>query len=238
MSRPLLEVRDLVVHYGQVKAIDGVSLHVPEGAVVALIGPNGAGKTTILRSIMGLVRPTSGEIWLGEHNTTRLPTHAIVGQGLSLVPEGRRIFAKMTVLDNLRMGAYLNSRHDEFEARLARVFALFPRLEERRQQRAGTLSGGEQQMLAIGRSMMSGARLLLLDEPSLGLSPILVKEIGEAIASLNHQGTSVLLVEQNARMALKLAQYGYVLERGRVVLSGSAEHLTENEQVRTAYLGL
>jgi branched-chain amino acid transport system ATP-binding protein len=232
----VLEVADLHVYYGEIHALKGASLSVGAGEIVALLGPNGAGKTTTLKTISGLLAPRSGAVTLEGRSLAGVPPHAIVQRGLAHVPEGRKIFNRLTVADNLEMGAYVR-RDGEIQQDMERVFALFPRLLERRGQVAGTLSGGEQQMLAIGRALMARPRLLLLDEPSMGLAPVLVEQIFETIRDINRQGTPILLVEQNAAMALTIAQRGYVLETGRVVLAGSAPELAENEEVRRAYLG-
>jgi branched-chain amino acid transport system ATP-binding protein len=232
----VLEVADLHVYYGEIHALKGASLSVGAGEIVALLGPNGAGKTTTLKTISGLLAPRSGAVTLEGQSLAGVPPHAIVRRGLAHVPEGRKIFNRLTVADNLEMGAYVR-RDGEVRQDMERVFALFPRLQERRGQVAGTLSGGEQQMLAIGRALMARPRVLLLDEPSMGLAPVLVEQIFETIRDINRQGTPILLVEQNAAMALTIAQRGYVLETGRVVLAGSAPELAENEEVRRAYLG-
>ncbi len=234
----LLEVKDLVVHYGRVAAVKGVSFAVPEGAVVSLIGSNGAGKSTILRTLSGLKAPTSGELRLqGEPIAGRMP-HAIVRLGIAHVPEGRRLFPKMTVRENLMLGAYLQSDKRAVDATLAMVFEHFPRLQERLTQRAGSLSGGEQQMLAIGRALMARPKLLLLDEPSLGLSPLMTAEIGRIIREINQRQVSIVLVEQNARLALTLGHRGYVLETGTVVLEGDTAKLLADDRVKRAYLGI
>jgi branched-chain amino acid transport system ATP-binding protein len=232
----MLAVADLHVYYGEIHALKGASLSVGAGEIVALLGPNGAGKTTTLKTISGLLAPRSGAVTLEGQSLAGVPPHAIVRRGLAHVPEGRKIFNRLTVADNLEMGAYVR-RDGEVRQDMERVFALFPRLQERRGQVAGTLSGGEQQMLAIGRALMARPRVLLLDEPSMGLAPVLVEQIFETIRDINRQGTPILLVEQNAAMALTIAQRGYVLETGRVVLAGSAPELAENEEVRRAYLG-
>ncbi|MFH0778389.1 MAG: ABC transporter ATP-binding protein [Candidatus Eisenbacteria bacterium] len=225
------------VHYGAVHALKGISIDVESGKIVTLIGANGAGKSTILRAISGLVRPTNGSIsFLGKELSGR-PPHRIVKLGISHVPEGRIIFANLTVADNLDLGAYTRNDSAEIAADLERVFTLFPKLKDRRRQNAGTLSGGEQQMLAIGRGLMSRPKLLLMDEPSLGLAPILVKDIFRTICEIRERGTTILLVEQNARMALSIADEGHVMETGRVVLRDSARNLLGNEQVQKAYLG-
>ncbi len=234
---PLFEVRDLDVYYGAVQALRGVSLDVACGEVVTLIGANGAGKSTLLRAISGLEPARQGSIRFDGRELTRLPAHRIVGLGISQVPEGRIVFANLSVRDNLELGAYL--RHDRAQIRedLERMFTVFPRLRERARQSAGTLSGGEQQMLAIARGLMSRPRLLLLDEPSLGLAPILVREIFRTVAEISRQGVTILLVEQNAHMALGVADRGYVMETGSIVLSDTRENLLANEEVKSAYLG-
>jgi branched-chain amino acid transport system ATP-binding protein len=233
----LLEVKDLNVSYGAIKAIQGISFHVDEGEVVTLIGANGAGKTTTLQTISGLLRPTSGEVLFEGKNLTHMAAENIVKLGVAQVPEGRRIFSRLTVAENLEMGAFTRKDKDGIRQAREQVFRSFPRLEERLDQYGGTLSGGEQQMLAMGRALMIQPRLLLLDEPSMGLAPILVEEIFEIIKRINSQGTSILLVEQNAAMALSVAHRGYVLETGRIVLRGEAQALLRNPQVRAAYLG-
>ena len=235
----MLSVEGLVVAYGAVEALHGVDLEVREGEIVTLIGANGAGKTTTLRAVSGLVPPRAGRITLFGDPLARVPAHRLVRRGMCHVPEGRRIFAGLTVRENLDLGAYTVRGRAELERRLERVLALFPRLRERLAQAGGTLSGGEQQMLAIGRALMARPRLLLLDEPSLGLAPILVQEIFREIGRINREeGTAILLVEQNATMALSLASRGYVLETGRVVLSGPCASLLADPAVRAAYLGL
>jgi branched-chain amino acid transport system ATP-binding protein len=232
----LLEVRDLKVFYGAIEAIKGISLVVEEGQVVTLIGTNGAGKTTTLRTLSGLLRPRAGEIVFDGERLDVLKAHDIVARGIAHAPEGRRIFPLMTVEENLELGGY--SRKGEAIAEdIGAVFERFPRLAERRSQKAGTLSGGEQQMLAIGRALMSRPRLLMLDEPSMGLAPLMIQLIFETIAELKNAGTTILLVEQNASAALALADFGYVLETGRVVLSGAGSDLLDDEKVRKAYLG-
>jgi branched-chain amino acid transport system ATP-binding protein len=233
----LLAIRDLEVAYGAIQALRGVSLEVGDGEIVTLIGANGAGKTTLLRTISGLLIARRGSIRLGEAELTRLPAHRIVGLGVSQVPEGRIVFANLSARDNLDLGAYLRRDRSQVRADLERVYALFPRLKERERQRAGTLSGGEQQMLAIGRALMSRPRVLLMDEPSLGLAPILVREIFRTIAEISKQGMTILLVEQNAHMALGISDRGYVMETGNIVLSDTRENLLSNEEVRSAYLG-
>jgi len=234
----MLRVRDLRVRYGAVEALRGVSLDLDEGRIIALIGSNGAGKSTLLRTISGLHRAAEGVVEFAGRDVSRTPAHRIVRLGISHAPEGRRLFGTLSVAENLDMGAYLRSdRAGVAEAR-KRVYDLFPRLSERRRQPAGTLSGGEQQMLAIGRALMAQPRLLLLDEPSLGLAPNLVRQIFDTIAAINEEaGVTILLVEQNANMALRTAHYGYVLETGRIALSGETESLRSNEDVRRAYLG-
>ncbi len=234
----MLEVSDLEVRYGNVAAVKGVSLRVGEGEVVAVIGPNGAGKTSTLRAISGLVPSAGGRILLGGRDISRWKAHRVVALGLAHAPEGRRLFPQMTVLENLKMGAYRRRSAAEIRRTLEAVERRFPRLAERRTQLAGTLSGGEQQMLAIGRALMAEPRLLLLDEPSFGLAPIVVREIARIVRAINReQGVSVLLVEQNARMAFGIASRAYVMETGRVALSGSSSELTESPHVKAAYLG-
>ena len=233
----MLEVKDLHVYYGMIHAIKGVSFEVNEGEIIALIGSNGAGKTTILHTISGLLSPKSGSISFEGKELTKIPAHRIVSLGMAQVPEGRRVFPSMTVLQNLRMGAYTRTDKEEKEQTLEKVFRRFPRLEERRNQPAGTLSGGEQQMLAMGRALMSNPKIILMDEPSMGLSPILVNEIFDIIESVNKAGTTVLLVEQNARKALNIANRAYVLETGRVVGGGDAHELLRDDTIRKAYLG-
>jgi branched-chain amino acid transport system ATP-binding protein len=233
----LLRVDDVHTYYGSIEALKGVSIEVHEGEIVTLIGANGAGKSTMLRSINGLNHPRRGSIHFRGKNITREPPHDVVRLGISQSPEGRKLFPRMSVLENLEMGAF--QRHDRAELRsdLERVYALFPRLSERKQQRAGTLSGGEQQMVAIGRALMAHPTLLLLDEPSMGLAPIFVERVFETIVEINQQGTTILLVEQNAMMALDVASRGYVLETGTVALADEAKSLLKNEQVRKTYLG-
>jgi branched-chain amino acid transport system ATP-binding protein len=233
----LLEVEALAAHYGRIQALAGVSLRVEEGEIVTLIGANGAGKTTTLRAISGLIRPSRGTIRFAGQEITRTTPDLIVRAGLVQSPEGRRVFARMTVRENLELGAYTRGDPSEVAGDLQRVIGIFPRLEERFAQKAGTLSGGEQQMLAIGRALMSHPRLLMLDEPSLGLSPILVETIFGVIREINQQGTTVLLIEQNARQALAIASRGYVLEVGKIVFEESAANLMASEAVRAAYLG-
>ena len=233
----LLEVDNIHTYYGHIHALQGVSLEVDAGEIVTLIGANGAGKSTTLKTISGVLHPARGAIRLDGQRIDRLPPHRIVGLGISQAPEGRRIFSRMTVLENLELGAYTR-RDGSIQDDMERVFILFPRLRERLQQPAGTLSGGEQQMLAIGRALMARPRVLLLDEPSMGLAPMLVELIFQTIVEINRQGTTVLLVEQNAVMALNVASRGYVLETGAIVLQDSAASLRENETVRNAYLGI
>ena len=232
----LLEVKDLAVDYGAIRALHGVSFEVDEGEIVTLVGANGAGKTTALRTISGLLKPAAGEVWFDGRRIDGLPGHTIARLGLSHVPEGRQPFALMTVKENLLLGAY-NRPRSEVSDSLERVFRSFPRLKERLNQTAGTLSGGELQMLATGRGLMARPRLLALDEPSMGLSPILVREIFSIIGDINRQGTAILLVEQNAFMALGVARRAYVLETGRVAFSGPAAELRDNPKVKSAYLG-
>jgi branched-chain amino acid transport system ATP-binding protein len=233
----MLEVKDLQVYYGAIHAVKGISLKVEDGRIVTLIGSNGAGKSTTLHTISGLIKPKSGSILLDGEELVGVPAHDIVGKGLVQVPEGRHVFANMSVMENLDMGAYLRKDKDGIAKDREKVFELFPRLFERKDQTAGTLSGGEQQMLAMGRALMSKPKMLLLDEPSMGLAPLLVKEIFSIIKTINEEGTTVLLVEQNANMALSIADQAYVLETGRIVLSGSAAELAASESVRKAYLG-
>ncbi|MCR4650435.1 MAG: ABC transporter ATP-binding protein [Lachnospiraceae bacterium] len=233
----LLEVKDLNVHYGMIHALKDVSFHVEKGEIVALIGANGAGKTTTLHTVTGLIEASAGSIIYKDQDVTKLPGHKLVPLGMAHVPEGRRVFADMTVLQNLKLGAYTRKNKAEIEESLENVYKRFPRLKERKNQVAGTLSGGEQQMLAMGRALMSKPEIILMDEPSMGLSPILVNEIFDIIKEVNKSGTTVLLVEQNARKALSIADRAYVLETGRVVLDGDAKELMNNEQIRKAYLG-
>ena len=234
----LLEVKDITVHYFKVPAIRNISITVDDGEIVALIGSNGAGKTTTLRAISGLKHPTTGEIHFKGQRIDKLPPHKINALGIAMVPEGRRVFPQMTVMENLLMGAFLRKEKDAIQKDLDElVFRHFPRLKERTAQAAGTLSGGEQQMLAMGRALMSAPKLLLLDEPSLGLSPIMCGEIGKIIMNIHTEGRTVILVEQNARLALGLAQHAYVIETGDIALSGPAKELRENDDVKKAYLG-
>jgi branched-chain amino acid transport system ATP-binding protein len=233
----LLEVSDVHTYYGNIEALKGISVEVNEGEVVTLIGSNGAGKSTTLRSISGLTPPRAGSIRFAGQEIGETPPQDIVRLGISQAPEGRRIFGRMTVRENLELGAYLRSDSDGAERDLERVYELFPRLNERQKQKAGTLSGGEQQMLAIGRALMAAPKLLLLDEPSMGLAPVLVERIYETIADINKQGTTILLVEQNANYALNVSSRGYVLETGEVALTDSSDTLRQNPEVQKAYLG-
>ena len=235
MSDVILSVKDLKVNYGGIEAVRGISFDVPQGDIVTLIGANGAGKSTTLKSIAGLVKPRSGSICLNGEEILGKNATEIVSKGITLVPEGRRVFADLTVLENIRIGAYL--RNDDLTDDINWVYDLFPRLKERSWQLAGTLSGGEQQMLAVARALMSRPKVIMMDEPSLGLAPIIVKGIFDIIKEINRQGTTVLLIEQNANMALKTADYGYVLETGKITLSGKGSELLVNEDVKKAYLG-
>jgi branched-chain amino acid transport system ATP-binding protein len=236
-AMPLLEVENMHRYYGHIHALQGISLTVEEGEVVTLIGSNGAGKTTTLRSIHGILPPKEGRIIFNGEEIQGTPAHDMIGKGIAQSPEGRKIFFRMTVLENLEMGAYHRNDRSEIRQDMDRVFDLFPRLKERTKQEAGTMSGGEQQMLAIGRALMSRPKLLLLDEPSMGLAPVLVERIFEIIREINNQGTTILLVEQNANVALEIATRGYVLETGKIVNSAPAEKLREDPKVREAYLG-
>ena len=233
----MLEIRDLEVFYGMIQAIKGVSFEVNEGEVIALIGANGAGKTTILHTITGLLTPKKGQVIFEGQDITKVPAHKIVSLGMAHVPEGRRVFSHLSVYQNLKMGAYTRKDKDEIEKTLETVYKRFPRLEERKNQIAGTLSGGEQQMLAMGRTLMSHPRIILMDEPSMGLSPILVNEIFDIIQSVSASGTTVLLVEQNAKKALSIADRAYVLETGNIVMSGDAKELMNDDSIKKAYLG-
>ena len=233
----MLKVEDINVYYGAIHAIKGISLEVNAGEIVALIGSNGAGKSTTLRTISGLMKPKTGRIMYDGEDITGVPAHKIVGKGLCQVPEGRHVFANMTVMENLELGAYLRTDKEGIAKDMEMVFEKFPRLLERKDQLSGTLSGGEQQMLAMARALMSRPKLLLLDEPSMGLAPLLIKEIFNIIKEINASGTTVLLVEQNANMALSIADKAYVLETGRITLSGTAAELASSEEVRKAYLG-
>ncbi len=235
MSDVILSVKDLCVHYGGIEAVKGISFDVHEGEIVTLIGANGAGKSSTLRSIAGLVKPSKGTInFRGDNITGRDPT-VIVKKGVTLVPEGRHIFPDLTVLENLKVGAYL--RHDDISGDIQWVYDLFPRLRERSWQAGGTLSGGEQQMLAVGRALMARPKLIMMDEPSLGLAPLVVRDIFDIIRQINHQGVSILLIEQNANMALKVADSAFVMETGRITMSGTGKELLTNEDVKKAYLG-
>ena len=233
----MLEIKDIEVYYGVIQAIKGISFEVNEGEVIALIGANGAGRTATLQTITGLISPKKGQITFEGQDITHMPAHKIVSMGMAHVPEGRRVFAQLSVLDNLKLGAFTRKDKEEVEETLIRVYKRFPRLEERKNQIAGTLSGGEQQMLAMGRALMSHPKIILMDEPSMGLSPIFVNEIFDIIQEVSKGGTTVLLVEQNAKKALSIADRGYVLETGRIVLEGNAKELLDNAQVKKAYLG-
>ena len=233
----LLRVDDIHPYYGHIHALQGVSFEVRRGEIVTLLGGNGAGKSTTLRTINGLMHPRSGKIYLDGEDISAVPAHSIVRRGIGQAPEGRRIFSRMTTLENLQMGAYSRNDKAEIEADYDRVFGLFPRLKERQSQLAGTLSGGEQQMVAIGRALMARPKLLLLDEPSMGLAPVLVEQIFAIIRDINAQGTTILLVEQNAQMALQVAGRGYILQTGKIILADTSAALAANEQVKKAYLG-
>ena len=235
MNEPILTVSDLTVHYGGIEAVKGISLEVMEGEIVTLIGANGAGKSSTLRSIAGLVKPAGGTITFRGDNITGRDSAVIVKKGITLVPEGRRIFPDLTVLENLKVGAYL--RRDDISGDIQWVYELFPRLKERSWQAGGTLSGGEQQMLAVGRALMARPRLIMMDEPSLGLAPLVVRDIFSIIRQINQQGVTILLIEQNANMALKVADKAYVMETGRITLSGTGQELLSNDAVKAAYLG-
>lgn len=234
----MLEINDIHTYYGNIHALKGISVTVDEGEIVTLIGANGAGKTTTLRTISGLLHPRQGSVVLEGEDITGVPAHKLVYQGMAMVPEGRGVFAKLSVQENLEMGAFSRSDNDGIKNDFERVFTLFPRLKERRNQVAGTLSGGEQQMLATGRAMMANPRLLLLDEPSMGLAPVLVESVFDTITQINKEGTTILLVEQNATMALSIANRGYVLQTGQIVVEDTAENLKQNEMVQKAYLGI
>lgn len=233
----MLEVKNLEVYYGVIQAIKGISFEVNEGEVIALIGANGAGKTTTLQTITGMLKPEKGEVIFNGVDISKIPGHKIVPMGMAHVPEGRRVFAQLSVYENLKMGAYTRKDKNEIEESLKMVYKRFPRLEERKNQLAGTLSGGEQQMLAMGRALMSKPKIILMDEPSMGLSPIFVEEIFNIIKEISAGGTTVLLVEQNAKKALSIANRAYVLETGNIVLSGDAHEMMNNEQIKKAYLG-
>jgi len=233
----MLEVKDLNVYYGMIQAIKGISFKVNEGEVIALIGANGAGKTTTLHAVTGLLQPKSGQILFEGQDILKVAGHKIVGMGMAHVPEGRRVFSQLSVYQNLKMGAYTRKDKEEIEATLKMVYKRFPRLEERKNQTSGTLSGGEQQMLAMGRALMSHPKIILMDEPSMGLSPIFVNEIFDIIRAVSESGTTVLLVEQNAKKALSIADRAYVLETGKIIMEGNAKELMNDESVKKAYLG-
>lgn len=233
----MLSVNNLQVHYGMIQAIKDVSFEVNEGEVIALIGANGAGKTTILHTVSGLLQPTKGSVIFEGQDITKIPAHKIVSLGMAHVPEGRRVFAQLTVLENLKLGAYTRKDKNEMEETLKMIYKRFPRLEERKNQIAGTLSGGEQQMLAMGRALMSHPKIILMDEPSMGLSPIFVEEVFKIIRDISAEGVTVLLVEQNAKKALNIADRAYVLETGNIILQGDAKKLMNDESVKKAYLG-
>ncbi len=234
----MLEVKDLKVYYGLIQAIKGISFEVNKGEVIALIGANGAGKTTILHTITGLIQPKEGSVFFEGTDITKLPGHKIVSMGMAHVPEGRRVFANLSVYQNLKMGAYIQKDKKVIDETLEMIYQHFPRLEERKNQLAGTLSGGEQQMLAMGRALMSSPKMILMDEPSMGLSPLLVKEVFSIIEYCHESGITILLVEQNAKMALGIADRAYVLETGNITMSGDAKEMLENEEVKKAYLGV
>jgi branched-chain amino acid transport system ATP-binding protein len=234
----MLEVNNIHTYYGNIHALKGISLMVEKGEIVTLIGANGAGKTTTLRTISGLLKPREGNITFEGEDTLHIPPHQLPSKGIAMVPEGRGIFSRLTVAENLDMGAYVRKDNEEIQKDLERVYTLFPRLKERRAQVAGTLSGGEQQMLATGRALMTKPRLMLMDEPSMGLAPVLVELIFETIQQINKEGTTILLVEQNALMALSIAQRGYVLQTGEIVISDTAQNLKNNPTVQKAYLGI
>ena len=233
----MLKVENLKVNYGMIEAVKGIDFEVNDGQIVALIGANGAGKTTTMHTISGLIKPSAGRILLDDKDISRLPAHKILDLGIAQCPKGRRLFAQLTILENLDMGAYRRKDKAEVENDMKNVFSLFPILEERKHQLAGTLSGGEQQMLAMGRALMARPQIMLLDEPSMGLSPLLVKEIFNIIRNINSQGVTVLLVEQNAKMALGIADRAYVLETGKIVMSGTGQQLLNSEDIKKAYLG-
>ena len=233
----MIKIDNLVVSYGGIEALKGVSLEVPSGKIVTLVGANGAGKSTTLKSIVGLVKPKSGTIDYKGTDLTKIKTESMVKEGIALVPEGRRVFSDLTVLENLKIGAYLRKDKNGIAEDLEKVYSLFPRLKERTWQISGTLSGGEQQMLAIGRALMSRPKLIMMDEPSLGLAPIIVKELFGIIKRINEEGTTVLLIEQNANAALKIAHIGYIMETGRITLKGTGKELLNNEEIKKAYLG-
>ena len=233
----MLKVEDLVVSYGGIEALKGISLNVPDGKIITLIGANGAGKSTLLRTIIGLVKPESGKISYNEKEITALNSQKIVTTGITLVPEGRRVFSNLTVLENLKIGAYMRNDKAEIEKDIEWIYGMFPRLQERNWQLAGTLSGCEQQMLAVGRALMCRPKLIMMDEPSLGLAPLVIKDIFRIIQEINAKGMTILLIEQNANMALKIADWAYVLETGRITMEGTGKELLENPQIREAYLG-
>ena len=233
----MLKVENLVVSYGGIEALKGISLNVPEGKIITLIGANGACKSTLLRTIIGLVKPESGKISYNEKEITSLNSQKIVTTGITLVPEGRRVFSNLTVLENLKIGAYMRNDKAEIEKDIEWIYGMFPRLQERNWQLAGTLSGGEQQMLAVGRALMCRPKLIMMDEPSLGLAPLVIKDIFRIIQEINAKGMTILLIEQNANMALKIADWAYVLETGRITMEGTGKELLENPQIREAYLG-
>lgn len=233
----MLKVENLVVSYGGIEALKGISINVPDGKIITLIGANGAGKSTLLRTIIGLVKPQSGKISYNNNEITSLNSQKIVTTGITLVPEGRRVFSNLTVLENLKIGAYMRNDKAEIEKDIEWIYSMFPRLQERNWQLAGTLSGGEQQMLAVGRALMSRPKLIMMDEPSLGLAPLVIKDIFRIIKEINANGMTILLIEQNANMALKIADWAYVLETGRITMEGAGQELLENPQIREAYLG-
>ena len=233
----MLKVENLVVSYGGIEALKGISLNVPDGKIITLIGANGAGKSTLLRTIIGLVKPESGKISYNEKEITALNSQKLVTTGITLVPEGRRVFSNLTVLENLKIGAYMRNDKAEIEKDIEWIYGMFPRLQERNWQLAGTLSGGEQQMLAVGRALMCRPKLIMMDEPSLGLAPLVIKDIFRIIQEINAKGMTILLIEQNANMALKIADWAYVLETGRITMEGTGKELLENPQIREAYLG-
>lgn len=233
----MLELKDVNVHYGAIHALQGINIKVNQGEIVTLIGANGAGKSTTLKAISGVLKPTSGEILFEGNDIAKMKSHNLVSLGIAHVPEGRRVFSKMSVMENLEMGAYSRKDKEQIKKDYEKIFEIFPRIYERRNQMAGTLSGGEQQMLAMGRALMSKPRLLLLDEPSMGLAPLIVKQIFSIIEDINKSGTTILLVEQNATMALKVADRAYVIQHGTIEMEGSAEELLNDESVKNAYLG-
>ena len=234
----MLKIKDLHVNYGGIKALKGININVPEGKIITLIGANGAGKSTTLRSVTGLIKPASGSIHYNDMDITGKKTLDVVKSGIVLVPEGRKVFANLTVYENLVLGAYSNKDKKAINDDMENVFTLFPRLKERLKQKAGTFSGGEQQMLAVGRALMSKPKLLMMDEPSLGLAPLIVKNIFEIIQNINRLGVTILLIEQNAKAALEIADYGYVMETGNIVLAGTGDDLLNNDDVKKAYLGI